>query len=111
MSKEKLNIDPLDKNQEKLLENTKLNIKKEIDFNCDLIDLSHVDKVDLVNLKKAGPFLMHEIAQNSKLLFGNEMEYLKFKALAFRNYIDNKSTFELRDLLIKKRHKLLSNLI
>ncbi|NVM01072.1 MAG: thioredoxin fold domain-containing protein [Candidatus Helarchaeota archaeon] len=31
MSKEKLNIDPLEKNQEKLHENTKLSIKREID--------------------------------------------------------------------------------
>ena len=85
--------------------------KEIIDFNCDLMDIFNFDKVDLVDLKKDNPFLQYEIAKNSKLLYGKEMDYLEFKAFAFKNYISHKPLFELRDFLIKKKHQLLAKKI
>lgn len=82
-----------------------------INFNCDLIDTFNYNKIDIVDLKKAPPFLCFEISKNSKLLFGKKMDYLEFKAVAFKKYIDTHSLFELEDFLIKKRQKSLGNFI
>ncbi|MBU2578882.1 hypothetical protein KKA09_02080 [Patescibacteria group bacterium] len=88
-----------------------LNGKELIDLNCDLIDIFNCDRIDMVNLKNEDPFLRQEIAKNSQLLFGDEMDYLEFKAFAFRDYIDHQSLFDLQDILMKKRHQLLGELI
>lgn len=85
----------------------KLTGDETVDLNCDLIDIFEHSKIDMVDLKKAPPLLRFEISQNSKMLFGDEMDYLEFKAQAFRIYIDAKPLFKLRDLLIRKRQELL----
>ena len=85
--------------------------KEIIDLNCDFIDFFHCDRIDLVDLKKDNPLLKYEIAQNSKLLYGEEIDYLKFKALAFRKYVDSQPLFKLQDILIKKRQEFLRNKI
>jgi predicted nucleotidyltransferase len=84
-----------------------LDIKQEIELNCDLIDAFGSDKVDLVDIKRVNSFLRNEIAKNSKLFYGKKIDYLEFKAFAFKDYISHKSLFELQDFLIKKRHQLL----
>jgi predicted nucleotidyltransferase len=84
-----------------------LDIKQEIELNCDLIDAFGSDKVDLVDIKRVNPFLRNEIAKNSKLFYGKKIDYLEFKAFAFKDYISHKPLFELQNFLIKKRHQLL----
>jgi len=85
--------------------------KEIIDLDCDLIDVFNSDRVDLTDLRNANPFLRYEIAKNSQLLYGKEMDYLDFKAFAFKDYINHRSLFELRDFLMKKRHRLLGKFI
>lgn len=85
--------------------------KEIIDLNCDFIDFFHCDRIDLVDLKKDNPLLKYEIAQNSKLLYGEEMDYLEFKATAFKSYIDHQPLFKLEDILIRKRHEFLKESI
>lgn len=85
--------------------------KKIIDLNCDLMEFFQTDRVDLVDLKKADPFLRYEIAKNSQLLYGREMDYLEFKAFAFKDYINHRPLFELRELLMKKRHQSLAKFL
>lgn len=82
-----------------------------IDLNCDLMDVFVDDKVDIVDLKKADPLLKYQISVKSKLFFGDIMDYLGFKALSFKEYIDHTSLFEIEDYLIKKRHQLLTKSI
>ena len=84
---------------------------EKIDLNNDLCDFFKKDIVDQVDIKNANPLLLYEISQNSKLIFGKEIDYLEFRAFAFRNYIDSESLFNLEKLLIKKRHNELGKLI
>ncbi len=65
------------------------------------------EKIDLTDFKNANPLLRYEITSKGKLLFGDEMEYLEFKAFSFRDYIASKKLLDLESFLIKKRHKLL----
>ena len=66
-----------------------------------------IGKLDFVILNKANILLRYEITAKGKLLFGDEDEYLQYKAFAFRDYHDAKSLFQLEDLLIRKRQTLL----
>ncbi|MDP1993657.1 MAG: nucleotidyltransferase domain-containing protein [Ignavibacteria bacterium] len=88
-----------------------LSTNEKIDLNNDLCDFFKKDIIDQVDIKNANPLLLYEISQNSKLIFGKEIDCLEFKAFAFRNYIDSESLFKLEDLLIRKRHKELGKLI
>jgi len=88
-----------------------LSTNERIDLNNDLSDFFQRDNVDQIDIKNANPLLLHEISTNSKLIFGKKIDYLEFKAFAFRNYIDSQSLFNLEDLLIKKRRKEFGKLI
>jgi len=88
-----------------------LSTNEKLDLNNDLSDLFHKDIVDQVDIKNANPLLLHEISTNSQLLFGKEIDYINFRARAFRVFIDSESLFKLEELLIKKRQKFLSEMI
>ncbi len=72
---------------------------------------SKMIKVDQINLKTATPLLLSEIAKNSRILFGKEVDYIKFKTRAFRIFTDSASLFKLQDALIKKRQQFLAEKI
>ncbi len=84
---------------------------EKIDLNNDLCDFFKKDIVDQVDIKNANPLLLYEISQNSKMIFGKEINYIKFKTRAFRVFIDSKSLFKLKESLIRKRQKFLSDMI
>ena len=60
------------------------------------------DKIDLVDLWNAPPLLQQQIASNGKLLEGDELDFLRFRVLAWKRYQD---TAKLR----RAREKSLAN--
>jgi len=68
-------------------------------------------KIDLTSLNRANILLRYEITSSGTLLGGDELEYEQYKAFALRDYLDAKSLFNLEELLIKKRHQALRELI
>jgi len=88
-----------------------LSTDEKIGLNNELCDLFHKDIVDQVDIRNANPLLLHEISTNSQLLFGKEIDYIKFRTRAFRVFIDSESLFKLKESLIKKRQKFLSEMI
>jgi len=84
-----------------------LNGKEMINLNYDLMNLFKNDRIDIVDIKKADPLLKFEIYQNSKLIYGDEIEYLNFKANAFKIYIDAQPLLDLESKFIEKRQKAL----
>ena len=82
--------------------------KQILELNGDLMDIFHSERIDQVNIRQASPLLLHEISRNSKLLFGQEIDYIRFKTRAFRVFVDSASLFRLQDALIKKRQQFLS---
>ncbi len=53
------------------------------------------DLIDLVDLRVAPPLLQHEVATKGKLLFGSNDDFLRFKVLAWKRYL-NTAKFRLR---------------
>ncbi len=83
-------------------------VKQKLELNNDLANVFGSDKIDQVNIKDASPLLRYEISKNCQLLFGKDIDYIKFKTRAFRIFTDSASLFKLQDALIKKRQQFLA---
>lgn len=88
-----------------------LSLDEKMGLNKDLAGIFRKDNIDQIDLKSANPFLLHEISRNSQMIFGKEIDYIKFKTRAFRIFVDSQSLFRLQESLIKKRQKLLGKMI
>lgn len=68
-----------------------LSFEDEQQLLTDLIFYFKQDKIDLVNLKKAGPLLTYEIVCQAKLLYQSDQDrFLKLKLKASARYADTK---------------------
>ena len=87
-----------------VLSNHPLNLKEKSELASKLAAKLKIaeDKIDLVDLWNASPLLQHQIASNGKLLEGDEFDFLRFKVLAWKRYMD---TAKLR----RAREKSLAN--
>ena len=46
------------------------------------------DKIDLVDLSNAPPLLRYQVVQSGKLLHGSEEDFIRFKVLAWKQYMN-----------------------
>lgn len=67
--------------------------------------------LDISILNSVDPLFRREIVRKGQLVYGNELEYLEFKAFAFRDYIDTKDLRDIEGRLVKKRQSYLKELI
>jgi len=80
-----------------------LNLMEEAKLICDLMPIFKSDKVDLANLRRAGPLLMKQIFENHKILYcSNPKIYYRYKIYAERKYIEAEPLFQLNRYLIKQ---------
>lgn len=54
------------------------------------------DEIDIVDLNSASPLLWQEVAVNGKLLDGNEFDFLKFKLLSWKTFLDTERFRKIR---------------
>lgn len=65
--------------------------------------LLHTDKVDIVDLRKAGPLLKFAAVETGKLLYERELGlYNSFYALASKMYIDTKKLRDTQRVIIQR---------
>ncbi len=81
------------------LANAKLNYQQKSELENDLAKLVACQFVEVVDLKKASPFMLKEIIKNNQLLFEQEFEYENFFSYAVRTYLDAEKLFNLQDQL------------
>lgn len=62
----------------------------------DLVFLFGRDKIDLIDLKKASPLLMFEIAKNGNILYEEDQSFLRFKLKASARYAETQFLREMR---------------
>jgi len=85
------------------LSKKELNLKDESKLIYDLSLIFKTEKIELVNLKKAGPLLLREIFASSQILFCQDIKkYLGYKIYSFKKYIEAKPLFELLEKSIKE---------
>ena len=59
--------------------------------------------LDVTDLSRADPLLRREIMFRGTLLFGDEMDFLAYKAFAFRDYIDSQDLRDLEEEQFRKK--------
>lgn len=70
--------------------------KEELQLLQDLILLFRRDRIDLVNLSKASPLLMFEIATKGRVLYEENDAFLRFKLKASARYADTRHLRRMR---------------
>lgn len=66
-------------------------------------------ELDLKSLHKTNPLFRYEVVKKSILIYGDQTDYDEYYLYAFKDFIDSKSLFNLRDIIIKKRQNHLNN--
>lgn len=79
--------------------------EKYFDLYGEMFGIFESNEVDLKILNNQRILYRYLVVRDGILLYGNELEYLKFKAYVFRDYQDSKSLFDLADLLNKRHQK------
>lgn len=85
-----------------------LDLTKEAKLICDLTPIFRSEKIDLVNLKKALPFLLYSIFQNCQVLYtDNPLIFYYLRSYTFKKYIETKPLYQERS---ERINELIKNL-
>lgn len=85
----------------------KLELKKIFQLGVEFQKIFRELKVDVRSLHVANPVFLRQVMDNSQLIYGNHTDYHRFQSFAYKNYMDSKKFFELRDFLIAKKFNYL----
>lgn len=69
------------------------------ELSADLEKLTSSRFVEIVDLKKSGPFLLKEIVKNNVILFAKKYAFENFFSYAVRSYLEAGKLFELQKTL------------
>lgn len=83
-----------------------LNLKEKSELTSKLASKLKIieDKIDLVDLWTAPPLLQYQVANNGQLLEGDEFEFLRFRVLAWKRYLDTAKFRRAREKALANRH-------
>jgi predicted nucleotidyltransferase len=76
-----------------------------------LADVFPGEDLDVVDLADADPLFRWEIMREGVLLWGDEMDFLEFRAFAYRDFIDSADLRELEGVLFRKKMDHLRRLL
>jgi len=82
-----------------------LKYKEQLGIHGDLASLfgdNPERELDLKSLLKTSYLFQFEVARDSQLLYGNELEYAQFRVYAYAQYFDNHALRELNYLLTRR---------
>lgn len=68
-----------------------------------LADIFPGSLLDIGFLNQTDPLFRFEVVREGILLFGEEMDFLEYKAFAFREYIDSKDLRDLEEELFQRK--------
>jgi uncharacterized protein len=72
--------------------------ERQIEITCKIIQLYHINRVDVVVLNLANPFLRFQVVRYGRLLFAkDEKVFYRFKADSLGRYQDIKPMYDLYD--------------
>ena len=69
----------------------------------DFMDALGVNEIDVKSLHKTSPLFRWQVMERGILLYGDNLDFAKFRGYAFRDYIESKSLFELKKKMVKKQ--------
>jgi uncharacterized protein len=73
----------------------------------EFMDALQINEIDVKSLHHTDPLFRQQVMENGILLYGDELDFSKFKIYAFRDYVESKSLFDLKEKMVKKRLKMI----
>jgi len=61
------------------------------------------DRIDFVEISSASPLLQFQISSQGKLLWGNPLDFVRFKVLAWKRYLDTAKLRSAREKYLRRR--------
>ncbi len=77
----------------------------------DFSQLFQGQNVDLRFIKGSEPVFLYNALMKGEFIAGNLHSFYNYKAFAYKNYVDSKSLFELKDKILARRQKKLNKRI
>lgn len=71
----------------------------------EFMDALQVNEIDVKSLHHTDPLFRWQVMEGGILLFGDKFDFGKFRTYAFRDYIESKSLFDLKEKMVKKQLK------
>ena len=68
-----------------------------------------INEIYVNSLHRADPLFRQQVMGAGVLLYGDELDFIKFKTFAFRDYVESKSLFDLKEKMVKKRLGMLND--
>ncbi len=89
-----------------VLSDRPLTLKDKMEFKEEFAAKLNVseDKIDLIDLWSAPPLLQYQIAQNGKLMEGEESDFIRFRVLAWKRYQDTAKFRRVREKVLNKEY-------
>ena len=63
------------------------------------------DAVDVVDIWHAPPLLQQEIARHGKLIYGDAFDFIRFRVLAWKRYLDTAKFRRARERALAKHYE------
>jgi len=83
---------------------------RQIDITCKLMSLYHINRVDVVILNFANPFLRFQVAKNGCSIYAkDEKDFYRFKAVSFGRYQEIKPLYEQYNKITEEKIRRNSN--
>lgn len=84
--------------------------ERQIDITCKIMSLYRINRVDVVVLNFANPFLRFQVVKTGRLIYAKDKkEFYKFKAISFGRYQEIKPLYEQYNRLTEERIRRNSN--
>lgn len=81
----------------------KLSFEDIINLNNELAEAFQTREIDVKSLHNSDPLFRYQVMRNGKLLYGKNYDYHSFKAYAFRDFVDSRDIFDLKEIMVRKR--------
>ncbi len=77
---------------------------RQIDITCKIMSLYHINRVDVIILNFADPFLRFQVVKTGRLIYAKDKkEFYKFKAVSFGRYQEIKPLYEQYDKITEEK--------
>jgi len=83
-----------------------LDLKEIIEIIDEFTAALQKNEIDIKSLHHADPLFRQQVMESGILLYGDELDFVKFKIYAFRDYVESKSLFDLKEKMVKERLKI-----
>lgn len=86
-----------------ILGKRRIDFKKHIELIGEFAGVFRTDEVDVKLLHDTNPLFRYQVMRDGVLLYGENYDFVSFRAYAFRDYMDSQDLIHFKQMMIQKR--------